>query len=144
MGVYTRFKKAPGGFRNLVVLLETTPLSRRKNMIDVGMMEDPEYTQRALKYMMNFEDILGLPDPELAEVIGDTPAELVAFAIHSCDEELKTKFLRMAMPKMVPTIREILTLTATNQQISGGRSKMIEAARKLEKRGIVKTKHIPD
>ena len=68
MSVYARFKRSPEGFRKLVELLESTPPSRRQKMIDVGMEEDAEYTNRALQYVMNFDDIIKLPDTELAEV----------------------------------------------------------------------------
>src|SRR5436305_9736278 len=83
MSVYARFKRNPEGFRQLVELLESTPPSRRKKMIDVGMAEDPVYTQRAIEYMMTFEDVLKLPDMELAEVIATTPARMIAYSLGS-------------------------------------------------------------
>ncbi len=46
MGVYSRFKKSAHGFRKLVELLETTPAARRKKMVEVGMLKDPDYTER--------------------------------------------------------------------------------------------------
>jgi len=142
MGVYTRFKKSPGGLRQLVELLEATPIIRRQKMIDVGMEEDPEYTQKALRCMMNFMDIIGLPDLELAEVIADTSPQLVGLAIHSATAEVKARFLRMTPSKKVVEVREAFELSATPQVIGGAQNKMIQSARQLEKRGIVKTKRI--
>src|SRR4051794_30847369 len=104
MGVYTRFKKAPDGLRALVELLETTPMSRRKKMIDVGMLEDPAYTEKALQLVLTFKDILAMPDLELAEVVHATPPELVGFAIHSASEEIQDKFLNMAPPRAIGAI----------------------------------------
>ena len=69
MSVYARFKRDPGGLRKLVELLETTPILRRQKMIDVGMAEDPVYTEKVLKFVMTFEDVIKLPDVELAELI---------------------------------------------------------------------------
>jgi hypothetical protein len=46
LGVYSRFKKSAHGFRKLVELLETTPAARRKKMVEVGMLKDPDYTER--------------------------------------------------------------------------------------------------
>ena len=143
MGVYTRFKRAPDGLRRLVELLETTPGSRRQKMIDVGMVEDPEYTKIALQYMFSFNDIMGLPDSELAEVIAETSPQLVGLAIHSADEEIKDKFFRMAPIKLLGAIREAVELPATALQIGSAQVKMIESARKLEKKGFVKTRRIP-
>ncbi len=144
MGVYTRFKRNPDGLRQLVELLESTPIARRQKMIDVGMEEDPTYTQKALDCMMTFEDILKLPDMELAEVLSEAPARFTACAIHSQSQEVKDRFIMKCKPRVAAELREFLDApNVTPAQIGSGQLKMIEAARKLEKRGLVKTKKIP-
>jgi flagellar motor switch protein FliG len=144
MGVYTRFKKNPDGLRQLVELLESTPASRRQKMIDVGMTEDPDYTKLALQYMFTFEDILKLPDTELAEVVAEAPGRFTALAIHSATNDVKTRFLSKAPPRVAAEIKEFLEVTnVTPVQIGGGQMKLIEVARKLEKRGAIKTKRVP-
>lgn len=144
MGVYTRFKKSPDGLRQLVELLEVTPGSRRQKMIDVGMQEDPDYTQKALQFVLVFDDIIKLPDLELAEVLSETPARFVGYAIHSAAEEVKNRFLMKANPRAAAEIKEVLeTPAVTPVQTGGGQLKMIETTRKLEKRGLVKTKRVP-
>lgn len=144
MGVYTRFKRNPDGLRQLVELLESTPGARRQKMIDVGMEEDPEYTKKALEYVITFEDILKLPDLELAEVLSETPARFSAFAIHAAAEDIKKRFMEKSSPRVSAEIKEFLeTPNVTPVQIGGGQLKMIEVMRKLEKRGLVKTKRVP-
>jgi flagellar motor switch protein FliG len=144
MGVYTRFKRNPDGLRQLVELLESTPAARRQKMIDVGMEEDPEYTKKALQYVLTFDDVTKLPDLELAEVLSETPGRFIAFAIHSASDEIKTRFISKANPKTGAEIKEFLdTPNVTALQVGGGQMKMIETTRKLEKRGLVKTKRVP-
>lgn len=144
MGVYTRFKRSPDGLRQLVELLESTPVSRRQKMIDVGMQEDPDYTQKALQYVINFDDVMKLPDLELAEVLSETPPRFAAYAIHAVSQEVKDRFLSKAKPRVAAELKEFLdTPNVTLIQIGGGQLKMIEVTRKLEKRGIVKTKRVP-
>jgi flagellar motor switch protein FliG len=144
MGVYTRFKRNADGLRQLVELLEVTPGSRRQKMIDVGMQEDAAYTQKALQYVMTFEDILKLPDMELAEVLSQAPPRFTAYAIHAASEEIKNRFLSKCQPKIGAEIKECLEIpNVTPVQIGGGQMKMIEITRKLEKRGLVKTKRVP-
>ncbi len=143
MGVYTRFKRNPDGLRQLVELLEATPSSRRQKMIDVGMAEDPEYTKKALEFVITFEDILKLPDLELAEVISETPSRYAGYAIHFASEAVKNKFLEKSKPRLSAEIKEILeTPQVTLIQVGAGQLKMIEITRKLEKRGIVKLKRV--
>jgi flagellar motor switch protein FliG len=144
MGVYTRFKRNPEGLRQLVELLESTPMSRRQKMIDVGMQEDAEYTKKALQYVLTFEDVLKLPDLELSEVLAETPGQFTAFAIHKASEEVKNRFLAKAGPRVGAEIKEFLEMqNVTLAQIGGGQMKLIENTRKLEKKGLIKTKRVP-
>lgn len=143
MSVYARFKRNPDGFRALVELLETTPAVRRKKMIDVGMAEDPEYTQKALQYVMTFEDILKLPDLELAEVLAKAPPRMTAYALNQADEETRLRFLKNAQPQVSAQIRDYLQMKIGLREVGGAQLKVIETARQLERAGLVKCKRIP-
>lgn len=144
MGVYSRYKGKPGGFRALVELLETTPLSRREKMVSVGMLEDPEFTTRALKLMLTWEDIIALPDAELAEVISKSPPQSVGYAIHNLEEDVKKRFIKCTPPKLGSEVRDTLELKAGKSEISGGRAKLIQVARQCEREGYVRVKRIPE
>jgi flagellar motor switch protein FliG len=144
MGVFTRYKKSPEGLRQLVELWETTPLSRRQKMIDVGMQEDPSYTQKVLQYLFTFEDITKLPDLELTEVISETPIQFVGFAVHRSDETLKARFMSKCPARLALGLKEVLQDdSVTPGQVGAGKTKMIEVARQLERKGLIQTKRIP-
>jgi flagellar motor switch protein FliG len=143
MGVYTRFKRSPEGFRALVELLETTPLERRQKMIDVGMAEDADFTRRALELVMTFEDITRMSDSELAELVAAAPPRITACAISNADEEIQTRFLRCSKAKVLAGIREAMQTKVSLKEIGGARLKLIEHARKLEKQGFIRVKKIP-
>ncbi len=144
MGVYTRFKKNPDGLKQLVELIESAPLSRRQKMIDVGMEEDPDYTRKALQYVMVFEDILQLSDQELVEVLAETPARFIAYAIFPCSEEVKARFLKLTQSKVLADFKEALAEPKVSESmISGSQMKVIEATRKLVRKNKVKLKKIP-
>jgi flagellar motor switch protein FliG len=143
MGVYTRFKRNPDGLRALVELLETTPVSRRQKMIEVGNAEDPAYTAMALEYMMTFDDVRKLPDLELAEVVAKAPARMIAYALHASDEDLQHRFMRNAKPAVAAEIKDFLLVKIGPREIGGAQLKLIETARQLEKAGLVRTKRIP-
>ncbi len=142
MGVYTRFKRNPDGLRQLVELLESTPGPRRQKMIDIGMQEDPDYTNQALSYLLNFGDVEKLPDNELAEVVSQAPARITAYAFHASNEETKARVLRCAQPRIAAEVKDLLTATVKPSEMGGAQIKLIEITRKLEKRGAVKTKRI--
>ncbi|MEK6578840.1 MAG: FliG C-terminal domain-containing protein [Bdellovibrionota bacterium] len=143
MGIYTRYKKSPDGFRQLVELLESTPSIRRKKMIDAGMAEDPEYTEEAMKFVFTFEDVLALPDNEMAELVNQVPPRVTAFAIAKLNDDVKDRMYRCGNPRMVSEVKEYLSGNVEMRDIGGAQLKMVEALRKLEKRGMIKTKRIP-
>jgi flagellar motor switch protein FliG len=143
MSVYARFKRDPEGFRKLIELLETTPISRRQKMVDVGMEEDSEYTEKALKYMLTFEDVMHLPELELAELIATAPTRMTGYAISKSPEVVKKRFLQNAPAKFAAEVRDFSEQEIGLREVGGAQLKLVEITRKLEKKGLVKTKQIP-
>ncbi len=143
MGVYTRFKRNPEGFRQLVELLETTPSARRQKMIDVGMAEDAHFTEQAMKFMLTFEDIMALPDLEMAELMVAAPPRMIGYAISQCAEDVKMRFLKNAKPMIMAEVKDYMGAKVGPREIGGARLKLIEVARQLERRNLIRTKKIP-
>lgn len=145
MSIYARYKRNPGGFRSLVELLETTPTERRQKMIDVGMQEDAAYTEKAMSYMLNFNDILELPEMELAELIDKVDPRIAAFSIHQHPQEVKDRFLKCARRGKAADIRDYFdSPNVTLREIGGAQLKVVQIARQLEKQGYINTKKIPE
>ena len=143
MGVFTRFKRSSEGFRQLVELWESTPLERRKKMIDIGMVEDPEYSKKVMIYMMTFEDILKMNDMELAELVAKAPPRTIAYAISTADEATQLRFLKNAKPQIMAQIRDGLMAKIGPREVGGARLNLIICARGLEHAGFIQTKKIP-
>ena len=143
MSVYARFKRSQDGFRSLVELLESTPQSRRKKMIDVGMAEDPAYTEKALQYVLSFEDVMQLPDMELAELIAASPPRMTGFSMARASEETQLRFLKNAKPQIAAQVKEYMGMTIGLAEIGGAQLKLIEITRRLEKKGLIQAKKIP-
>lgn len=143
MGVFTRFKRDSDGFRALVELWESTPIERRKRMIDVGMQEDPDFVERALEYVMTFEDIMAMNDSEIAELMSVAPGRITALAIAPLTDDEQKRFVRCSKPPVAEEIKTYLENQPGLREVGGARLKLVEFARGLEKRGLIKTKRIP-
>ncbi len=145
MSVYARFKREAEGFRKLIELWETTPVLRRQKMIDVGMAEDAVFTEKVLKYIMTFEDVIALPDLEMAELVAAAPTRMTGYAISKSGEEVQKRFLRNAIGGKAEEIREFIENSPQTglREIGGAQLKLVEIARQLEKKGLIKTKKIP-
>ena len=143
MGVYSRFKKDPDGLRKLVELLESTPTSRRQKMIDVGMVEDSEYTEKALKYMLTFQDILSMPDSDLMEVLDASPPKMIAFSVSKMDAQVHERFIKCSPPLKMAEVRDCLDMEIGLREVGGAQLKLVTIARDQEKKGRISTKRIP-
>jgi flagellar motor switch protein FliG len=144
MGVYTRFKqKGAEGFRALIELMESTPVSRRQKMIDVGNAEDPLYTEEALRYVITFQDVLDMNEMELAELLSDVPAQVVAAAIAPLKEEVKLRFFKCLRGGALADVRLFLESQISLAQTGGAQLKMVASVRKMEKRGLFPKKAVP-
>jgi flagellar motor switch protein FliG len=143
MSMFSRYKRDPNGLRNLVELWESTPRERREKLIAAGMTEDPEYVSRAMQYMMSFEDVLGMNESELAELLGDAHPRTVAAAIAKAPKDTQARFLTSALPRMMGEIRDQLGSEFELREVGGAQLKLVQAARKLERTGLLKVKRIP-
>ena len=144
MGVYTRFKKTPGGLRAIVELIESTPSERRKRMLDVGQAEDAEYTQRILTLVMTMEDVIHLPDLEMAELVAEAQPPILGAAICKLSAETQARFLKNTKPNRLGAIKEAIEGEKGLGEIGRAQLKLITTARSLEKRGVIRTKRIPE
>lgn len=143
MGIYTRYKRSPDGLRQLVELLEQKAGPKRQVLIDAGMNEDPDYTQLALQYVISFADVEALNDMELAEVLSATPPPVVGMAFSRSKPEVKERVIKCANPRSAAEFKDALESTDEKAPIGGAQLKLIAAMRKLEKKGVVKTKRVP-
>lgn len=143
MGIYTRYKRSPEGFRQLVELLESTPAARRQKLIDAGMAEDGEFTEKALRYIYSFQDIIDLPEPELAEVLTKANPRMIGLSVSQSAEDIQAKFLRCAPRKQQIEIRDYMEHKVSLREVGGAQMNLIATTRELERMGRVLTKKIP-
>ncbi|MGE4234298.1 MAG: FliG C-terminal domain-containing protein [Bacteriovoracia bacterium] len=143
MSIYARYKKSADGFRQLVELLEAAPKAKRDKMIEVGMQEDPDYTYKALEFVIHWEDILKLNELELAELVSAAPANFLAHAFSAASNEIKDTVLRCAKPPKNGEIKDFFESEISKAQIGVAQLKIITIMRDLERKGKIHTKRIP-
>jgi len=106
MSIYYRYKKSLGGFRSLVELMEVTPLARRQKMIELGLKEDPEYTQKALNFIISFQDIIESSNEELTEILYKVKnSMIIGYSINGKPESIKERFVKLAPRNLAADIQ---------------------------------------
>ena len=143
MAIYTRYKR-PGGLRALVELLESSAPTSRKKMIDKGLIEDEKFTRLAESYILTWEDVINLSDPELCETLAKANPRAIGMALIGLPTDQVQRFLRNSPMKSIGDIREMLEQKLGPREVSGARVLIVQATRELEKAGVLKVKKIPE
>lgn len=81
MGMLTRLKRRElEGFKEFVCNLETTPESRRKEILQLAALEDPLYTSWVIKNITTINSILKLSSDQIDKVLKTIPNGINALA----------------------------------------------------------------
>jgi flagellar motor switch protein FliG len=143
MSIFARYRKDPDGLRKIVEFWGLLGKDKRQKLIDKGMEDDPEFTKLAESLMMKFEDIKTMDEMVLTEVLSEVPPRHLGYVITALTPELREKFKKCIPPRMMPQVREGMESEPTIQDQNVGAIKIIEAARRLEREGVINVKRIP-
>ncbi len=81
MGMLSRIKrKELEGFKEFVTNLETTTEARRKEIIQVAVLEDPIYMSWVIKNITTAEEVVKLSSDQIEKIINNLPSGLLVMA----------------------------------------------------------------
>ncbi|MGE3974471.1 MAG: FliG C-terminal domain-containing protein [Bdellovibrionales bacterium] len=90
MSMLTRYRK-PGGFAQLVLLIEGCNQKKQKQLMDLILVEDKSWHQKIQDNILTREKLLALP-PELTnEIFSRVPDKVLSFILHSLTPEQREK-----------------------------------------------------
>jgi len=108
MSMLARFRK-PGGFLQLLALIETCDEQKRRNLLDLIGAEDPGWAHLVKIKALSFERIMSWPVETLMEITPHLPDKILVSVYQMCDQAKREKWL-----KSLPGIKskEIQNLSA--------------------------------
>ena len=134
-----RYRK-PGGYVQLLNLLETSGKEKQEKFLNLIRQEDARWADSIEKKMLSIKTIFSWNQETIAEIIGVLQEMTVAVAMHGFDEETKAKIyatLSHSQKRKIddlfsthkPTAAEISTMymkiiTEVRKMISDGRLRM--------------------
>ncbi len=144
MSILGRFRK-PGGFQQLLTLIETCDPTKQKNLLHLVGTEDPGWAHLVKIKTLTFSRILSWPIETLMEITPHLPDPVLATAYQMAEQlALQGPPLHEKWLKSLPSIkaREIRSLVQTaafniHEQVATG-IKVIQVVRSLEARGKIR------
>ena len=141
MSTLSRFRK-PGGFQQLLNLMETSEPAKRETLFKLIAHEDPGWARLVLMKSLSFDRIIAWPAEALMEFTPYLSDQILVLAFKMArekNEEFGEKWLKSIPPMKAREVREMaMELPMDQGQKTATALKIIQTVRDLESRGTVK------
>jgi hypothetical protein len=153
MSMLARFRK-PGGFQQLLALIETCEPAKQKALLHLIAVEDPGWAQLVRLKTLSFERILSWPVEILMEITPPLPDKVLATAYQIAEtistpnpqaapqvfkESLHEKWLQSLPSLKAREIRQMAAeLSPTAAEQSATVIRLIQIVRELESKGQIR------
>ncbi len=144
MGTLDRYRK-PGGFKQLVFLIETFDPKKQEKFISLVEEESLLWARAVREKILTIDRILGWPDEIVSEIAKRLPTKTLACAVLGFKPEQTEKILsRMSHAEKRRIDDEKGQLQNNAGEISSAHSKLIELARQMCRDGEVRLEKIDE
>ena len=138
MSMLNRYKK-PGGFIQLLKLIETFGPQKREKFMALIKEEDPTWASTLSTKLLSLERIFSWESSTLSEIMVRLPEKNLAVAIHGLSPENKEKVLSMMSHSEKRRLDNNLgEVKPTEGEIAASMVKVIEATRELITSGAIR------
>jgi flagellar motor switch protein FliG len=141
MSTLSRFRK-PGGFQQLLNLMETSEPSKRETLFRLVAHEDPGWARLVLMKSLSFDRIMAWSSEVLMEFTPFLSDQILVLAYKMAkekDEALGEKWLKSIPPMKAREVQEMsLELPMDQGQKNATALKLIQIVRDLETKGTIK------
>ena len=142
MSMLDRYRK-PGGFLQLLALIEACPISKQEKLLEVVALEDLRWSETVRAKMLSIDRIYGWNDETLAEIFGALQDLTVAVALSVAPADFKNRITGFFAQSRLRKIDELLSSKgATPAEVSSTHLKIIEAVRKMGTDGFLRFEKI--
>lgn len=138
MSMLSRYQK-PGGFLQLLALIETCGKAKQENFLNMIEKEDPRWAAALKQKMLTIEKILSWDDNTVAEIFTRVPEITLATALHGWGDaewERISKTFSHSHKRKIEDLKN--SKNATPAEISSAFVKIIEEVRHMVKDGYIK------
>jgi flagellar motor switch protein FliG len=145
MSTLGRFRK-PGGFQQLLILIETCDPSKQKNLLHLIGTEDPGWAHLVKMKALTFERIMSWPVEVLMEITPPLPDPILANAYKMAQlistpekPELHEKWLKCIPSIKAKEVQELASYTPlTPADQAASVVKLLQTIRELEAKGHIR------
>lgn len=142
MSMLDRYRK-PGGFYQLVSLVETCAPAKKEKFLELIKAEDEAWAEAVKEKMLDIDRIYSWSDETLAEIFGTLQDLTVAVALHEANDDLKNRIFSYMTQARKRKIEDLMgSQNPTPGEISTMQMKIVETVRKMAHDGYIRFEKI--
>lgn len=138
MSMLDRYRK-PGGFYQLVSLVETCGTQKQIKFLEIIHAEDPKWSEMLRSKMLDINRIYSWNDETIREIVGTLQDLTLAIVLHGATKETKERLLKILTVSRRRKIEDLFQSTnPTPLEVTSMQYKIIETVRKMSHDGFLR------
>lgn len=128
-----------GGVKSLVEMLNRVDRSTEKSILETLEEQDPELAEEVKRLMFVFEDIVGLDDRAIQQVLREVDTKDLALALKGASEEVKAKIFKNMSERASTMMREDMEFMGPVRlrNVEEAQQRVVNVIRRLEEAGEI-------
>ena len=130
-------RRAYAGFKGAADMLNQLEPNTGKGILESIEKDDPKMALAIRNLMFTFEDLLGVPEAGIRELLGQLDKKTLALALRGASEDLKNLIFKSMSSRAVEMLKEDMEVLGPvrSKDVTQAQREIVEAARKLESEG---------
>jgi len=130
-------RRAYAGLKGAADLLNQLEPIKSKSILETIEKDDPKMALGIRNLMFTFEDLLGVPEAGIRELLGQLDKKTLALALRGATEELKNLVFKSMSSRAVDMLKEDMEVLGAvrAKDVNQAQHEIVEVARRLEAEG---------
>lgn len=130
-------RRAYAGFKGAADLLNQLEPTVGKGILESIEKEDPKMALAIRNLMFTFEDLLGVPEAGIRELLGQLDKKGLALALRGASDELKNLIFKSMSSRAVEMLKEDMEIMGAvrARDVGQAQREIVDVARRLESEG---------
>ncbi len=130
-------QRAYAGFKGAADLLNQLEPVSSKGILETIEKDDPTMALAIRNLMFTFEDLLGVPEAGIRELLGQLDKKALALSLRGATEELKNLIFKSMSSRAVDMLKEDMEVLGPvrSKDVNQAQREIVEVARRLEAEG---------
>ena len=133
-------RRAYAGLKGVAEVLNRMDAASGKTILELIERDDAKLAISIRNLMFTFEDLMGVPESGIREILSALDKKTLALALRGASEELKSYIFKTMSSRAVEMLQEDMGILGPvrGKEVAKAQLEIVEAARRLEAEGKIK------